>query len=177
MSVLFHQVILTWKKSFLVLQKFCDGFSGRVNHLPQNNIRQSKNSSLYPNAYFFAFEHVSWAKFNWISKENKNEKDPVKFVTSSLLPRSHFCSISSPESSLPLSSGTGNEGLWDKAISNHKILVLLVQLRKRSMLALPELKKHSLCNSTGTIYLATAVYWKMKQNATIKGLVRVHNSL
>ena len=31
-----------------------------------------------------------------------------------------------PRVLLPLSSRTGNEGLWDKAISNHKILVLPV---------------------------------------------------
>ena len=32
--------------------------------------------------------------------------------------------ISFPEPSLPLSSGAGNERLWDKAISDDKILVM-----------------------------------------------------
>ena len=39
--------------------------------------------------------------------------------------------ISFPESTFPLSSGTGNKRLWDKAFSDNRILVIPVELRKR----------------------------------------------
>ena len=42
------------------------------------------------------------------TKENENQTTLI-----------NFSPISSPESPLPLSSGTGNEGLLNKAISNH----------------------------------------------------------
>lgn len=39
--------------------------------------------------------------------------------------------ISFPESSFPLTSGSGYERLWDKAFSDNRILVIPVELRRR----------------------------------------------
>ena len=59
---------------------------------------------------------------------------PVQISVLTLLAEPFFCllyfgirekdSISFPEPSLPLSSGAGNERLWDKAFSDDKILVM-----------------------------------------------------
>ena len=40
-------------------------------------------------------------------------------------------SISFPESSFPLTSGSGYERLWDKAFSDNRILVIPVEMRRR----------------------------------------------
>ena len=42
-----------------------------------------------------------------------------------------FPAVSFPESTFPLSSGTGNKRLWDKAFSDNRILVIPVELRRR----------------------------------------------
>ena len=39
--------------------------------------------------------------------------------------------ISFPESTFPLTSGSGYERLWDKAFSDNRILVIPVELRRR----------------------------------------------
>ena len=41
--------------------------------------------------------------------------------------------ISFPESSFPLTSGSGYERLWDKAFSDNRILVIPVELRRREV--------------------------------------------
>ena len=82
----FTRIYLNVKKVFLVLQKFCDGFSGRVSHLSKNNIRQSKKSSLYPNAYFFLL-------LNMFRERNSTElkrKTKTRMIKSNL-PRHLYC--------------------------------------------------------------------------------------
>ena len=56
-----------------------------------------------------------------------------KFYGSATLP------ISFPESTFPLSSGTGNKRLWDKAFSDNRILVIPVELRRRERVFQDEL--------------------------------------
>lgn len=57
-------------------------------------------------------------------------------------------SISFPESTFPLSSGTGNKRLWDKAFSDNRILVIPVELRRRERVFQDGLLAESAYSST-----------------------------
>ena len=57
-------------------------------------------------------------------------------------------SISFPESTFPLSSGTGNKRLWDKAFSDNSILVIPVELRRRECVFQDGLLAESAYSST-----------------------------
>ena len=56
--------------------------------------------------------------------------------------------ISFPESSFPLSSGTGNKRLRDKAFSDNRILVIPVELRRRERVFQDGLLAESAYSST-----------------------------
>ena len=56
--------------------------------------------------------------------------------------------ISFPESTFPLSSGTGNKRLWDKAFSDNRILVIPVELRRRERVFQDGLLAESAYSST-----------------------------
>ena len=65
-----------------------------------------------------------------------------------VLPRCWPEAISFPESTFPLSSGTGNKRLWDKAFSDNRILVIPVELRRRERVLQDELLAESAYSST-----------------------------
>ena len=69
-----------------------------------------------------------------MTNSNANELTVVESYLQYACPADELAplnSISFPESTFPLSSGTGNKRLWDKKFSDNRILVIPVELRRR----------------------------------------------